>query len=132
MIGWDEVYTFTGGVMSNGKVIQTRCEDALVSRIESYRDREELRSESAAVRKLLTFALDILDSSADAPPISNRKLLEEILSVSSENAAMICQSHTFTYHLEITDDIKNNSKKMRAHAKVFGRSKAESFLSGEK
>lgn len=118
--------------MSNGKVIQTRCEDALVSRIESYRDREELRSESAAVRKLLTFALDILDSSADAPPISNRKLLEEILSVSSENAAMICQSHTFTYHLNITDDIKNNSKKMRANGKIFGRSKAESFLSGEK
>jgi hypothetical protein len=118
--------------MSHGKVIQTRCEDALVSRIESYRDREELRSDSAAVRKLLTFALDILDSSADAPPISNRKLLEEILSVSSENAAMICQAHTFTYHTNITDYIRDDSKKIRAKAKEFGRIKAESFLSGEK
>jgi len=116
--------------MSDGKVIQTCCEADLVDRIVRYKESEELKSNSAAVRKLVIFALDILDSSSDAPPISNRQLLEEIFAVTRENAAMICQAHTFTYHTNITDDIRDNSKEMRADAKGFGRDVAGKFLEG--
>lgn len=116
--------------MSDAKVLQARCEAVLVERVERYKNDEELNSDSAAVRKLLIFALDILDSSADAPPISNRQLLEEIFAVTRENGAMICQTHAFTYHTNITDDMRDNSKEMRANAKGFGRDVAEKFLEG--
>lgn len=114
--------------MSHGKVIQTRCDDALVSRIESYRGREELRSDSAAVRKLLTFALDILDSSVDAPSVSNRQLLEEMFKTVKMNEAVMGHIHAFTYRNNITDKEKSELKEMKLIAKSLGRESASKFL----
>ena len=119
--------------MSGDKVIQTRCTSALLARIEKYKNNEELSTDSAAVRKLVTFALDIIDSSADAPAVSNRELMEEMFSIMHENAAMICQSHTHVYdRSRVTSEISESAKISRIGAKEFGRDRAETFLSGGK
>lgn len=123
---------FYGGFMSGDKIMRARCEPELVQRINVYKNREELKNDSAAIRKLLTFALDILDRSVDSPPISNRQLLEEIFAVTRENGAMVCQAHTFVYPVQgVSRHMIDNSKKERAEAKLFGRDKAEKFLAGQ-
>lgn len=119
--------------MSGDKMMRARCESALVTRIEGYREKESLKSDSAAVRKLLVFALDIIDHSAEAPAVSNRELMEEMFSIMHENAAMICQSHTHVYDPgRITKEINESAKTSRSGAKEFGRDRAGSFLLGEK
>lgn len=118
--------------MSGDKMMRARCDSALVTRIENYREKESLKSDSAAVRKLLVFALDILDRSAEAPAVSNRELMEEIFLAVRENGAMICQAHTYTYDPDVDESLGRESIKVRASAKEFGRKKGGAFLSGEK
>ena len=116
-----------------GKIFRANFSSSVASRIEDYKNKEELSTDSAAIRTLVTFALDIIDSSADSPAVSNRQLMEEMFSIMHENAAMICQSHSHVYDpSRVTKEINESAKIARVGAKEFGRYRAGSFLSGKK
>ena len=118
--------------MAEDKLLKATFKPDVAARIDNFKHKEELKTDSAALRKLVTFALDILEGSADAPVVSNRQLMEEIFLAVRENGAMICQAHTYTYNPDVVESLGRESVKVRAGAKEFGRKKGESFLSGEK
>ncbi|CED62320.1 putative uncharacterized protein (plasmid) [Moritella viscosa] len=80
-----------------GKTFRSDFNSEVTSKIELFKKKEGLSTDSAAIKKLVTFALDIMERSTDAPPVSNRQLLEEIFAVTRENWAVACQTHTFSY-----------------------------------
>lgn len=117
--------------MSGDKMMRARCEPELITRIEGYREKESLKSDSAAVRKLLLFALDIIDSSADAPAVSNRDIFEEILEMAKINSSLVSQVHSYTYRNNLDDNIRAEAKVSRDAAREHGKKQTEAFLSGE-
>lgn len=117
--------------MSGDKMMRARCDSELVTRIEDYREKESLKSDSAAVRKLLVFALDIIDSSADAPAVSNRVIFEELLYLAKSNSSLISQAHICSYRNDVADDIKLESREARKAARDYGKNQTEIFLSGK-
>ncbi|SGZ09459.1 hypothetical protein [Moritella viscosa] len=116
---------------SEGKTMRARCEAELVSRIENYREKESLKSDSAAIRKLLIFALDILDSSADAPAVSNREIFEELLYLAKSSSSLVSQAHSYTFRNDLTDEGKVEAKVARVAARNHGKKETEVFLAGK-
>jgi hypothetical protein len=115
-----------------GKTFRADFDSTMTSKIELFKEKEELSTDSAAIKKLVTFALDIMERSSDAPIISNRELMEEMFLAVRESGAMICQAHAYTYNPDVVESLGKASIKVRAGAKEFGRKRGEAFLSGEK
>lgn len=114
-----------------GKIFRANFSSSVASRIEDYKNKEELSTDSAVIRKLVTFALDIIDSSADAPAVSNRVIFEELLYLAKSNSSLISQAHICSYRNDVADDIKLESREARKAARDHGKNQTEIFLSGK-
>ena len=114
-----------------GKIFRANFSSSVASRIEDYKNKEELSTDSAAIRKLVTFALDIIDSSADAPTVSNREIFEELLFLAKSSSSLVSQAHSYTFRNDLTDEGRIESKVARVVAREHGKKETEVFLAGK-
>lgn len=108
--------------------VHIRFPEELLNRVNDYRKKNNLKNNSVAVRELMEFALETLDSEQSNGAVSDRKILEEILAIAKENSAIMCQIHTFSYSSNMESHIVKNSKELRLRAKAFGRKKSSEFI----
>jgi len=96
-----------------GKTFRADFNSEVTSKIELFKKREELSTDSAAIKKLVTFALDIMERSADAPAVSNREIFEELLFLAKSSSSLVSQAHSYTFRNDLTDEGKVESKVAR-------------------
>lgn len=114
-----------------GKIFRANFSSSVASRIEDYKNKEELSTDSAAIRKLVTFALDIMDRTSEAPAVSNRDILEKLLEEMKMNSSILSQAHGCSYRNDIVEGIKLESRAARKAAREHGKNQTEIFLSGK-
>jgi len=117
--------------MAEDKLLKATFKPDVAARIDNFKNKEELKTDSAALRKLVTFALDIIDSSADAPAVSNREIFEELLFLAKSSSSLVSQAHSYTFRNDLTDEGKVESKVARVVAREHGKKETEVFLAGE-
>ena len=117
--------------MVEDRLLKATFKPDVATRFDNFKNKEELKTDSAALRKLVTFALDIMDRTSEAPAVSNREIFEKILEEIKINSSMLSQAHGCSYRNDIVEDIKLESREARKAAREYGKNQTELFLAGE-
>ncbi len=113
------------------KTFRADFNPVIAAKIKHFKEKEELSTDAAAIRKLVVFALNIIESSAEAPAVSNREIFEELLTVVKSNSSLVSQVHGYTFNDDVSESARATSKLARNAARKHGKKQTEEFLIGK-
>ena len=115
--------------MARNKAVQVACSPELYDKLVLYREDKNLSSDADAMRELTLFALRILEHSDNDDGLSNRQLMEIILTYVVKNQYTTSLVHYQTFNEDSVDLVKASTKHKEVIEKAEG--KIEQILNGE-
>jgi len=116
--------------MARNYVLQVTCDEKLKSAIAKYQNENEIKTMSEAGKKLIEFALRIIENSNEKEGVSNRELMEEILKITQYNLLTTNVVHGQTFDIENLNKNKANASKLREELQKNAENRVNVFLQG--